>query len=237
MRLENAGTATWRSRGDGGIRAAFHWLDQLGNPIVWDGMRTPFSHPVAPGEEVEIELAVAAPIPPGPYRLSFELIEEHRFWFSEIGCSPLEIAIDVAPRIAERRLEVRVHGGPNEATAIALAAQEEPIVDSDAAAIAHLVAGAIPPPEWSRILLDAHAEGWAAVGTAVVSQRRDRSLDPWAATGGRNPRFDDPLLLPSLLPEADLSEHLGLPAYVESDGLFDGRIAVTLPQRSGRRPT
>jgi hypothetical protein len=106
-----------------------------------------------------------------------------------------------------------------------------------AAAVAHLVAGAIPPPEWSRIVLDAHVEGWAAVGTALIATGRDRELEPWRGGGGRNPRFDRPLLLPSLLAGIEPTTHLGLPAYAGEEGLFDGRVAVTLPRRSGRRPT
>ena len=167
------------------------------NPIVWDGPRTRLPHAVAPGEQVELELAITAPRPPGPYRLSFDLVEEHRFWFEEVGCAPLEVEVDVAPRIAERTLAVRIHGGTDPATAAALVAQEEPTVEGDAVAVAHLVAGAVPPPEWSRLLLDGHAEGWGAVGTAVASEGRDRGLGPWRGSGGRNPRFGQPLLLPS----------------------------------------
>jgi hypothetical protein len=234
--VENAGTATWRSRGAGGVQASFHWLDPLGNPIIWDGPRTPLPHDVAPGERVEIELAVSAPRPPGAYRLSFDLVEEHRFWFGEVGCTPLEVELEVAPRITERRLAVRIHGGADPATLAALAAQEERPVEADAVAVAHLVAGAIPPPDWSRLLLDAHSEGWVAVGTALVPVARDRGLGPWRGGGGRNPRFARPLLLPSLLEGIEPSEHLGLPAYAGPDGLFEGRVAVTLPRRSGRRP-
>jgi hypothetical protein len=235
--LENAGTATWRTRGDAGVRASFHWLDVLGNPIVWDGPRTPLPHPVAPGEQVALELVVTAPRPPGPYRLAFDLVEEHRFWFAEVGATPLELEIDVAPRIATRALAVCVHGGADPVTAAALAAQEEPVVENGAAAVAHLVSGAAPPPGWSRLLLDAHEEGWEAVAVALAPAGRERELGPWRGGGGRNPRLGRPLLLPSLLDGIEPSVHLGLPAYEGGDGLFDGRLAVTLPRRSGRRPT
>jgi len=237
LSLENAGTATWRSRGEDGVQASFHWLDPLGNPIVWDGPRTPLPREVAPGEAVELTLAVTAPRPPGAYRLAFDLVEEHRFWFAEVGGTPLDLEISVAPRIADRTLAVHVHGGPDPVTAAALAAQEEAVVESesDAAAVAHLVAGAAPPPSWSRLLLDAHAEGWVAVGTALAPTGRARELAPWRGGGGRNPRFAHPLLLPSLLDGIEPTEHLGLPAYDGEERLFDGRVAVTVPRRSGRR--
>ena len=230
--LENAGSATWRSQGADGIQASFHWLDRLDNPIVWDGPRTPLPHPVAPGEQVELAIAVTAPRAPGPYRLAFDLVEEHRFWFEEIGCAPLSIDVEVAPRISARRLGVRVHGGSDAVTTAALAALDEPIVDTDAVALAHLVAGAAPEPGWSRLLLDAHEEGWPAVGTAIVPRGRDRALSAWNVDGGRNPRFSHPLLLPSLLDGLAPTEHLGLPAYVGPDGLFDGRASITIPRRA-----
>lgn len=233
--IENAGTATWRSHGTNGIQVAYHWLDPLDNPIVWDGIRTALPHPVEPGQTVELTLPVRAPRPPGPYRLAFDLIEEHRFWFAEIGCSPLVTSVAVASRITERRLRAHVLGGPSPETTVALQAQEEPVVSDGAEAIAYLVAGCVPAPDWSRRLLDAHAEGWSAVGSALDVGAKPGSLAPWQPGGGRNPRFERPLLLPSLLDGLEPTEHEGLPAYAGDDALFEGRAVVRLPRRSGRR--
>src|SRR4051812_11969475 len=50
VELENAGTAAWRSVDEErGVRVGYHWLDELGNPIVWDGWRGSFEEPVPPG--------------------------------------------------------------------------------------------------------------------------------------------------------------------------------------------
>ncbi len=234
VRARNAGSATWRSRGEAGVQASYHWLDPLGNAIVWDGPRTALARPVAPGDEVELALDLRAPRPPGRYRLAVDLVEEFRFWFAEVGSAPLELDVDVRPRIDERRLAVVVHGGADAATSAALAAQEEAVVEADAVATAHLVAGAEPAPDWSQRLLDAHAEGFAAVGGSLES--RERSLRPWAPGGGRNPSFERPLLLPSLLDGLEPTQHEGLPAYVPDGGepwIFDGRIRLRL--RRGRR--
>lgn len=237
VRLENAGSAPWRSRGREGVQLAYHWLDPLGNPIVWDGIRTSFAHPLEPGETVELDVSLAGPKPPGTYRLAFDLVEEHRFWFQEVGSVPLDIPVEVQPRISERRLAVLVHGEPDAETKSALAAQEEPIVIEDAVAVAHLVPGALPAEDWSRLLLDAHQEGYAAVGGAVeTSGRADRRrLASWRPGGGRNPRFSHPLLFPSLLDGLEPESHEGLPASSTRDALFEGRAVVRLPSRSGRR--
>jgi hypothetical protein len=233
LRLENAGSATWRSRADAGVQLSYHWLDDRGNAIVWDGPRTAFGRPVEPGETAEVELELRAPQPPGPYRLAFDLVEEYRFWFAEIGSSPLELPVEVRPRIDERRLAVVVHGGVDPETAAALAAQEEPVVGTDAVATAHLVPGAVPAPDWTRRILDAHAEGFVAVGGSL--ETNEKALRPWAPGGGRSPAFAHPLLLPSLL-HGEPTEHLGLPAYPPGGEpwLYDGRIRLRL-RRDRRR--
>ena len=243
LRLQNAGSATWRARGDAGVLASYHWLDDRGNPIVWDGLRTPLERPVEPGDTAEVELVVRIPQPPARYRLSFDFLEEFRFWWTEAGVVPLELEVDVRTRIDERRLGVAISGGSDERTLAALAAQEEPLVEQDALAVAHLVAGALPAADWSRRLLDAHAEGYAAVGGSIESS--DRALRPWAPGGGRNPVFPHPLLLPSLLAGLEPDEHAGLPAYEharlpayepgEATWLFDGRIRLRLPRGRRRR--
>ena len=192
---------------------------------------------MAPGETVEIDIPVAAPRPPGSYVVSFDLVEEYRFWFAEVGSTTLDVRVEVAPRIAERRLEVVVLGGADAETTAALAAQEETVVEGDAVARAYLCAGAVPAPDWSRLLLDAHAEGWAAVGGAIepVSRRERDRFAAWAPGGGRNPRFGSPLVFPSLLDGIEPGEHEGLPAFAGADGLFDGRAVVKLRPRSGRQ--
>ena len=237
VRLENAGSAPWRSRGREGVQLSYHWLDPLGNAIVWDGPRTSFSRVVEPGETVELESPVVAPRPYGSYRLAFDLVEELRFWFQEVGSAPLDLPVEVKPRISERRLAVQVHNGPDPETDAALAAQEEPIVTEEALAVAHLVAGSTPSSDWSRRLLDAHEDGYAAVGGAIAAESRGdrRRFAPWAPGGGRNPRFGRPLLLPSLLDGLEPETHEGLPAYAGNDGLFEGRAVVRLRSRSGRQ--
>jgi hypothetical protein len=91
--IENAGSAPWRN-----LNLSYHWLDERGNPIVWDGLRYEVS--AAPGERVEQNLQLRGPIPPGRYRLAFDLVDEQRFWLAELGNFTPEIEIQVAPRDA-----------------------------------------------------------------------------------------------------------------------------------------
>src|SRR5947199_186215 len=98
VELENAGTIPWRAD----IFLAYHWLDDRDNPIVWDGERTPVPR-LAPGEAAAVDARVRGPMPPGPYRLAFDMVAERRAWFSELRRPMLSLALGVAPRAAERR--------------------------------------------------------------------------------------------------------------------------------------
>jgi hypothetical protein len=91
--VENAGTAAWRD-----LNISYHWLDDRGNPILWDGIRHPVS--AEPGERVERDIEVRGPIPPGGYRLTFDLVDEERFWLAELGNFTPEREVDVKPRDA-----------------------------------------------------------------------------------------------------------------------------------------
>ncbi|HYZ76038.1 MAG TPA: hypothetical protein VE596_01570 [Gaiellaceae bacterium] len=236
LAFENAGTVPWPPTGERRVCLGYHWLDELGNPIVWDGLWTALPREVSPGERVEAELAVRGPLPPGPYRLAFDLVAEDRYWFSELGNAPLERPVLVAPRIERRALAVR-GGDPG--------VQEEPLVpEAEAEAIAYLAPGVVPAPDWSRRILDAHAEGYAAVGGSIavdtgLLRRPPPALAPYAPGGGRNPAFEHPLLCPSVVHELepDWAEPIeGLPALKpppDEPWLYDGRVTVRL--RSGRR--
>ncbi len=249
VELENAGTVAWHSRTGEGIYVAYHWLDDRGNAIVWDGIRTALPHPVEPGERARVELDVAGAVPPGRYRFSLDLISENRAWFAELGGTPLELDVDVRARI-ERRLAV-VGADPG-----ALDAQEEAVVAAEEAdAVAYLAPGVVPAPDWSRRVIDAHQEGYGIVGGSVavdasaLGGRRARAeLAPWKPGTGRIPRFPHPLVCPSVATDAvvEWSEPIhGLPAALPArleprfdpePALYDGRIAVTARLRSGRRP-
>jgi hypothetical protein len=94
VELENAGARAWR-----GFALSYHWLDELGNAIDWDGLRTPIEH-LAPGDRIAIDARVRAPMPPGRHRVAFDIVLEARYWLSEIGNEMLAADVEVAPRDA-----------------------------------------------------------------------------------------------------------------------------------------
>jgi hypothetical protein len=208
VELENAGTVPWLD----GIRLAYHWLDDRGNPIVWDGIRTRLPH-LAPGERASVRAGVRAPIPPGRYRLALDLVAEHRAWFSELGSEPLSADVDVGNRTGTpfAMLPDWAEPAPDWAERVAAAHAEGYAV----------VAGAV---EWDRGLL----------------HPRPRALDPYRPGSGRIPGFPHPLVFPSVLDGVSVDELTveGLPAVAappDEPWLYDGRIVVTARRRSGRR--
>ena len=86
LSIRNQGTAAWPA-GDR-FAVASHWLGHDGEPVVWDGARTPLPRAVAPGEELTLEVAVRAPQQPGRYRLQWDMVHEGVAWFSERDPSP-----------------------------------------------------------------------------------------------------------------------------------------------------
>lgn len=215
VEAENAGSATWRTRGpEEGLFLAYHWLDERGNPIVWDGARTPLERPVGPGETLRQALALRGPIPPGRYRLAVDLVEEHRFWLAELGNPPYEESVEVLPRDASGArafLPDGVEPAPG---------WHERIAALHAEGYA-AVGGAVEQP------------------TGLLRRRRIPALEPYAPGRGRHPRFPYPLVCPSLLPPLEPNDEVaGLPAYRpdgEEPWMFDGRAVVRLRPRSGRR--
>jgi hypothetical protein len=205
VEVENVGAAPWGTD----IFASYHWLDDRGNAIVWDGLRTPLPHTVAAGDRSELGIDVRAPIPPGSYRLALDLVAEHRAWFGELGGEPLQAEIEVVPRVDGASL--------------------------GSVAVVHVADGAEPHPEWDRRVLDLHAEGYAVVAGAINASRRLRKrLAPWAAGPGRVPGFAHPLLCPSVLHDVEL-ERLpdieGLPAFrppTDEPWVYDASLVLSL---------
>jgi hypothetical protein len=252
VELENAGTAAWRSLPGAGVYLSYHWLDLRGNAIVWAGSFVALPRPVAPGERLTVPLELRAPLPPARYRLALDLVDEGRAWFSELGNHRVEHDVDVRSRLTRRALAVEIADGPPElvaATRETLEALEEPVGD-DGEVTAFLAAGCRPAPDWSRRVLDAHEEGYAAVAGSIEVERAGllrgapRELAPWKPGFGRSPGWTLPLLCPSLsldaIGESSWTESLaGLPTFdperLSEPWLIDGRIRLTVSARALQR--
>ena len=207
VEAENAGSAPWRTRGArDGLFLAYHWLDERGNAIVWDGERTPLETAIEPGGTLRQTVAVRGPIPPGRYRLAIDLVEENRFWLAELGNDALERDVEVERRDPTGARAFLADGAapPGEWFERARALHEEGYA----------------------------AVGGAIDADGGLFRRPPAELAPYAPGGGRHPRFPHPLVCPSLLPPLEPNDEVvGLPAYrpdADEPWMFDARLVLRL---------
>ena len=112
--LTNTGRLTWDSGATPPILLSYHWLPADGDGFVaFEGDRTAFASPVAPGSTVTLDVRVRAPEQPGRYRLEWDLVQEGVLWFStEAGAVRVDVECGRHRRCFRRR-----HGGCADAVA------------------------------------------------------------------------------------------------------------------------
>jgi hypothetical protein len=81
--LTNTGRLTWDSHAEAPLILSYHWLPIDANYfITFEGERTEFPEPVAPGATLTLFAKVRTPRQPGRYRLEWDIAQEGRLWFS-----------------------------------------------------------------------------------------------------------------------------------------------------------
>ena len=97
-----------RSEGENTFALSYHWLDREGKQtLVFDGVRTPLGHSVGPTESLQVQARILAPPHPGEYILAWDLVQEHRLWFSTAGSPSTHSLVKVyaVEGSSERRIE------------------------------------------------------------------------------------------------------------------------------------
>lgn len=96
--VTNTGTVPWSSSGASPVNLSYHWHDQRGNTVRWDGERTPLAGDVAPGASTTLQMKLTAPATEGTYRLTIDMVREGVGWFGSFGGTvPLVVDVVVAP--------------------------------------------------------------------------------------------------------------------------------------------
>jgi hypothetical protein len=94
--LENTGRLVWDSQREPAFAMSYHWLRADTEAVVqFDGWRTAFPTPVAPGARVTLPVDVKAPPQPGKYALVWDVVHEGRAWLSTEGVAAPRTAVDV----------------------------------------------------------------------------------------------------------------------------------------------
>jgi SAM-dependent methyltransferase len=99
LRATNIGNTTWlRAAADvGQVLLGAHLLDGQRRLLVLDYARTPLPRDVAPLQAVELEAALAAPLPPGRYMIELDLVDEGVAWFGALGSPTVGFELEVPP--------------------------------------------------------------------------------------------------------------------------------------------
>jgi SAM-dependent methyltransferase len=100
LRITNAGSVTWKARGrrfGGQVTCGLKVCDQRGEVIREDLGRTGLARDVRPGEEIRIDMTVAAGLPAGRYELRYDMVVEGVTWFEFHSAPGPRRVLDVLP--------------------------------------------------------------------------------------------------------------------------------------------
>lgn len=102
FKVKNLGHSTWPAVGNKEgryqVNIGDRWLD-AGGKIEINGAdgRSVMKGDLAPGAEMELQMAVTAPRTPGEYTLEVDMVHEEVTWFYERGATPLHLRVRVEP--------------------------------------------------------------------------------------------------------------------------------------------
>jgi hypothetical protein len=82
-RLRNTSSERWPAIGHTRVNLSYHWLDEEGSAVIWEGRRTKLPQDLGAGRSVEVSQRVVAPPEPGRYVLELDLVREGVSWFSQ----------------------------------------------------------------------------------------------------------------------------------------------------------
>jgi hypothetical protein len=99
VRLTNTGVTRWLD-GPVGTKGAVFVGVQVRTPdgemLSQDHHRIPLRHPVAPGEQIQLETELPAPLESGVFRLVIDLVAEQVCWFEPCGSSPITVEVQTS---------------------------------------------------------------------------------------------------------------------------------------------
>ena len=100
LRITNTGSVTWKARGrrfGGQVTCGLKICDLRGDVLREDLGRTPLPGDLAPGQAIDIEMTVPAALPPGDYRLKYDMVVEGIAWFEFHGSPCASRSLTVLP--------------------------------------------------------------------------------------------------------------------------------------------
>ncbi|MDG0794534.1 hypothetical protein OMP38_29610 [Cohnella ginsengisoli] len=81
--------------GKGQVNLSYHWMNQTGDKLLEDGIRTALSENVYPNQSTESNMIIKLPQKSGHYLLRLSLVQEGVSWFYLAGGGYLDIPVKV----------------------------------------------------------------------------------------------------------------------------------------------
>jgi hypothetical protein len=86
LRIKNRGKKAWRSVGEFPCFLSYHlYLGENYRTVRFDNRRFPLPHVVEPGETIDMEITLRAPIEGKRYIIVFDMVREGKSWFRDYG--------------------------------------------------------------------------------------------------------------------------------------------------------
>lgn len=95
VRVENKSDQAWPAQGKTPVRLTYHWLTANLDMAVFNGLRSVLPRDLSPGEAIETQIQIAAPVASGQYILQLTLVKEDVAWFEKQKFQPLELPVEV----------------------------------------------------------------------------------------------------------------------------------------------
>jgi hypothetical protein len=96
VKIENMSNFDWGSN----VNLTYHWYDEAGNLVVWDGVRTSLAG-TARTFIAAVNAQIAVPSTPGTYKLRYDIVQEGVTWFSSQGMqTPVKQVSVIVPALS-----------------------------------------------------------------------------------------------------------------------------------------
>ena len=96
VEVSNETNFHWLSKGLNLTYLSYHWQNELGEFVIFEGLRSPFSALGLPcNQSLKADMQITAPLEIGKYYLILTLVKENICWFEENGFEPAKITINV----------------------------------------------------------------------------------------------------------------------------------------------
>ena len=103
MTVRNTGRRDWPRRGNTAVYLSYHLVAPDGEAtLLWNGARTPLPNTVAAGDAVTVPAVIDGNVPPGRYRLQWDMVQEQIAWFSALGAPTATTWVEVMHRDDDR---------------------------------------------------------------------------------------------------------------------------------------